>query len=640
MGKATNLRPKETYVRKAKPRRNFVDARRLIVASNEGNVAGMDSFGYLTFPRPFPLGARILKATLTFYTWAIEEGGAHTFEVRPVDERFAYTRVNWENRPRANFSRKVEQTKRGKLPTHEPWVFDVTRDMQKVSDGEEWYGWRITTGDKIPRSIVAREAEGISANFRPTLTIEWSDQPDEPASLSPDGGVVGISTPALEFEYIPIDPDATLQKVRVQFSYSPSFAAPLWDSGQRDWTEETVFPEDLGFEGVAEDRPTYWRIRVMDAGGWSRWSDAAVFRYIPVPGLTMTAPVQEDFTGKYGNSIIAHGYISDATPQISWVSPGQESYRVSVSLTTSSFDIDERIWDSGRIWSTDNSIEIPKGVFTRDDVEYRIIVRAFDKHERISVANNPLTYSGARVIVQMTDDPEITAVKNIDPRQVEHSPNVWVYWERGTSADEYQIIRDGINDIGSSRRVIVDQVAHEDLVTESGRLRYLDRGAPPRTPFAYAIYPVENGKRGKGTRGSRFETRLDGIWLIMTGGLTLAIMGNEQGEWDLPEQTTAHQVIGAKSPTIIREAHQGYQGSLGGVLVEESIHQPGLTAQMKRDRFLAIKDDPRGVRLVVGDLNIPVQLANLNVYPMPTSEQQYECSFDFWQSGEFWWNRL
>lgn len=633
------MRSRETFVSKARPDRNYSDVRTLHVVKDEGRVAGMDAFGYISFARPFPLGARILSATLTFHTWAIPEGGSHTMEVRPTADSFAFKRVTWATRPSVVPSGGATVTKKGALPTHEEWSFDVRADMQKVSDGRPWYGWRITTNDSIRRKIVAAEAEFASKGFEPHLSIEWSDQPDEPANLHPDEGVVGINAPAMTFDYLPIDEDATLQKVRVQTSSSESFAVPTWDSGERDWTDTTIYPAQLGYPGAAEGEPVYWRLRVMDQGGWSRWSPAAEFTYIPEPPIVMTGPAGDGPPTQQGDSIIFHSAITDVTPQVSWSCPGQESYRVTVSLQSSSFAIQDRIWDSGRVYDTIDHIEIPKGVFTREDVEYRIMVRIYDKHPRIAVANDDWTFAGAQVIVHFTEDPAQTLVQNLVAKQLPRSPKVRVTWSRVATADEYQIIRDGVNDLGSSRRVILDQIPHADLVQEDGTFRYIDRTAPPRTPLNYVIRPVENGKRGKATRGSTIETRLDGIWLVKPG-FSLMIAGDDQGTWELPEVATVHQVVGAMAPTVIREPHQGYQGNLNGILVEEDKYQPDLTAQMKRDRFLQIKEDPRNLRLVVADMNIPVRVANLNVYPTPFHDLRYECSFDFWQDGEVWWEYL
>lgn len=639
MGKATNMRSWETHVSKTNPDRNYSGFRSLNIVTGLDGESGMDSYGYISFARPFPLGAKIMSATLTFHTWAINESGAHTMYLRRVTEKFAQSRVTWETRPAVGpVLSGISVTKNGPQPSHEAWSFDVTQHLQQVSDGAPWYGWRVTTSDSQWRRIVAQEAAGASRGFEPTLTIEWSDQPDEPASLHPDEGVVGISAPAMSFEYLPIDEDATLMKVHVQTSTSESFAVPTWDSGEQDWTDPTVYPAQLGYPGATQGQVVYWRIRVMDQGGWSGWSPVAEFTYIPEPTLTMLSPpggVPIDG----GDSLLVEGFITDMTPTFTWDCPEQVAYHITVSLDTSTYSGKDWIWDSGRAQAPTQSIELPKGVITRDDVKYRVILRVFDEHDRQSVANDHYTYAGARIVVEMSDDPAITKVTDVVGAQVPGTPEVEATWKRGAAADEWIIIRDAINDIGSSRRVFVEEVDNIDVVQPDGSYKYLDRGAPPRTPYRYSIYPVINGKRGTGTLGNVVETRLDGIWLVMPD-FSLMIAGNDQGSWELPEQSTAHQVVGATAPTIIREVHQGYRGALAGVLIDESRHQPGLSSQQKRDRFLAIKEDPRGARLVVADMNIPVSLANMNVYPTPLPTLQFECSFDFWQDGEVWWERL
>lgn len=353
----------------------------------------------------------------------------------------------------------------------------------------------------------------------------------------------------------------------------------------------------------------------------------AEFTYSPVPGITMTAPTE------------ASPFIAEQTPQISWTSPGQVAYHVTIARADASYAARDWLWSSGKVTSTDNNIEVPLGVIRRDNKPYRIIVRAYDNKARISVANSQYTYSGANLVVTFTTDPAITKVTDVVGTQLPNTPNVLVTWKRGAPADQYQIIRDAVNDLGESNRTFVATVDHEDVVRPDGSFAYFDRGAPPRTPFRYSIYPVSGGRRGEGTLGNVVETRVEGVWLLMPA-FSLMIAGDEQGTWDLPESATAHEVVGSSAPTVIREAHKGYQGSLSGLLVTEEKFQPELTAQMKRDRFLKIKDNPTGARLLVADLNIPVRLANLNVYPTPYHDLRYECSFDFWQTGEMWWDDL
>lgn len=634
MGKSTNQRSWDTHVSDSRPGKNYGTFPRLGIWSNHPD-GGTTSFAYVSFTRPFPMGAKIISAKLDFRTHDMGAGD-HSIYLRKVTERFAFGRVTWDTRP-AVTGTGHGQTKSGALPYGEQWSIDITDWMQEVSDGAPWYGIRIATTDNWVRWIFSEDTRS-NIYGGPTVTIEWSDQPDEPASLQPDEGVVGTPAPALSFEYLPIDEDATLQMVHVQTSTSESFAVPAWDSGIHAVTEPTVYLNDLGYPGATEGEVVYWRIRVMDQGGWSGWSPVAEFTYIPEPGLTMTVPVEG--TAPLGDdSNVLYGYISDTTPQLSWISPGQVAYRITVALDEDSFSAKDWIWDSGEVQSTATNIEIPDGVITRDDVPYRIIVRTYDEHERISVANDHYTYSGARIVVEMTDDPALTNVTNVHGEQIPGTPTVQVTWERATAADEYMLIRDGLSDIGSSRRVLVGKVSHADVVQPDGTFAYVDHGAPPRTPFRYSIYPVDDGKRGTGTLGNVLETRLDGIWLVMPD-FSLAIAGDDQGTWALPEQATAHQVIGATSPTIVREVHQGYQGSVSGHLIEEHMYQPGLSAQEKRDRFLTIKEDPRGARLVVADMNIPVRLANFNVYPTPHHDLRYECSFDWWQDDEVWWERL
>ena len=91
---------------------------------------------------------------------------------------------------------------------------------------------------------------------------------------------------------------------------------------------------------------------------------------------------------------------------------------------------------------------------------------------------------------------------------------------------------------------------------------------------------------------------------------------------------------------VVREAARGYEGSLSGLLVQEDRYQPDLSAQEKRNIFYRIKAKPEGARLIVADMNMPVRLANMNVYPTPFHDLRFACSFDFYQMDVPWWGGL
>ena len=39
-------------------------------------------------------------------------------------------------------------------------------------------------------------------------------------------------------------------------------------------------------------------------------------------------------------------------------------------------------------------------------------------------------------------------------------------------------------------------------------------------------------------------------------------------------------------------------------------------------------------------MNMPVRLANMNVYPTPFHDLRFACSFDFYQMDVPWWGGL
>lgn len=622
MGTATRMLSYDTYISERKPTTNFSTATRLGIKSSTGTDK---QFAFIHFSRPFPLGAKIVSATLTFNTYAMPETGNHTITVARVASKFSMSRVNYQSRPTVDATGAATVTKTGALPGGQEWVFDVTKQVQKTSDGVPWYGWRVATSDPVQRWIYAEETASKSVEG-PRLTVVWADDPDEPQSLTPNEGTVGLAKPTLSFEHVDVAGDVTLAQVHVQTSSTTSFASPIWDSGPME-SENGTPSIDLAktsYPGAPAGQRVYYRIRVMDGAGlWSDWSAAAWFTYLPRPSAAFTSfdPADPKFW--------------DSTPNISWTMTGgtQSAYRVTIARTR---DPKRILWDSGKITSSENVVQVPSRVLRVDDATYRVVLRLWDTDNRISVPGaNAYLYLDADVFLDQ--DQSITPVDWVTVTQVvSGEPRFDISWDRAASADEYEIARQDED----GEKYVIGKVSYEDSLQPDGTHRYRDASAPPGTRTRYIVRPVTNGRRSGGRGSDYFTYQQEAIWLV-SDEQALVINGSEQGTWNLPESATAHQVIGATAPTVIREVNQGYVGSLSGLLIEEDRYQPGLSLRQKRDRFFDFKVGRRStnLRLIAADLNIPVQVSNLNTYPTPDVNPRYECSFDFHQDGEVWWSQ-
>lgn len=620
MGQATRMWSQDTYVNAAKPATNYFKAPRLGLKKWDAADA---QYVFLSFSTPFPFGAKVLEAWLEFSTYAMPETGTHSMTVARVKDPIAYSRVNWNNRPDVR-SDSVTVTKSGALPGGERWRIDVREHLQAVSNGSPWRGWRITTNDTVQRWMYSDENSSKNVDG-PTLFIRWADDPDEPQSLSPNEGVVASAKPAISFEYVDVAGDTRLGFAQVRTSLTSSFTSPQWTSGVL--TNETdgaldgpvIYLGRTTFPGAAVGQRIYYQVKVADGENlWSDWSAAAWFEYRPQPAITVTSfdPAKPTF--------------SDSSPQLSWTFPNQKAYQVTIARK---YQPDRIIYNTGKVSSADQVIQIPPKILRWDDSTYRVIIRAWDQYQRVGTANIP-AYAVSRNDVFLDTDLALSPVQVPTVRPWGSGPFVNIEWDRPTSADAFEIVREE----RTGEKIILDRVTYEESHRGNGKHLYRDRTIPPNTSVRYIVRPIVNGKRGGGTPSARFTLDLEGIWVV-TDDHTLFIAGDEEGEWDLPDDGTAHQVLGAVSPTIIREPFKGYVINVEGFLVEESRFQPSLTDQDRVDKFLTIKKRARNARLAIGDMNIPVDLVNMKVHPTPLAGRRYRATFTAYQNGEVWWER-
>lgn len=278
MGSIVSTNALDTYVSATYPSRSYEQASRLFVTSGE-NLA----FAYFT--RPFPLGVTVLSAKLRVYTYEVTSTGSRTLTLHLSADRPAYGWLTWNNAPGG--MNPIAVTKSGALPGATLWEFDVTEQMQAVSDGALWKGWRFSTSSTETLKIYGHDGGGP---YVPELAVSWSDAPDAPSQLSPSsGGVIADPKPLLRWDYTDVAGDTEMAALQVQISASESMASP-WDSGvvlaslpQLD-LKGTSFP---GFTSAS----SWWRVRVRDGAGlWSQWSDPAETRYVGKATFTLVSP--------------------------------------------------------------------------------------------------------------------------------------------------------------------------------------------------------------------------------------------------------------------------------------------------------------------------------------------------------------
>lgn len=563
-------------------------------------VRSADRFAWLHFNSPAPLGSTIKRATLRLYyaeTWT-----ARTISAQRIAASWKLSRLTHQNRPAVTGAVASAAASAGAAGSFVE--LDVTAIMQTVANGATWHGLRISSSSSTSSSFVSTEGHSTR---RPTLFVEWTDAPQAPTTLHPSAGnAVATAKPTLRFDYTDALGDTTLDAVQVQLDAAADWSSPDFDSGWVTSTSPELDLSSTAYAGLANGAAISWRVRVRDGAGLvSQWSDDESFSRRDLSTVTITNPPS------------ATNAVTEPTPPITWTFTGtQTRYRVIISdANNPSVVVD----DSKTIDGIETSWT-PRSGALKGVGPYRVDVRVFDEYVR-EATGDALDYASASRTFTVTTDPTVTAVASLAATQlVVDKPRIELTWSRGTAPDHYVIVRDGVT--------IEDRLAPEEALVAGTSNSYIDDAARPWVSHTWQVRAVVNGKMsGSASVSATPKTR--GIWLFdKSNDLEVWLAGDEAGSWAMGEEASVFAPIGGISVVRRVQSQRGYEGQLGGILVDHG----GRTAAQYESDLLAMRAEPsRVVTLALADLAIRVVLGNITTYPTNTVPPVRRVSFDFWE---------
>lgn len=581
----------DTWANQDRPTTNYVKARSLALLSGGAHA-------FMFFNRPTPLGAVVSKATLRLYyhrPWA----GTATLSIHRLSEQMRSSRLNWNNRPAVTGSAATASAPAG--PEGQLVEVDVTDLMQAVADGAPWHGFRIITSATSTDRLVS--VEGTS-RYRPTLEVEWSEEPHAPTNLAPSGGqAASTAKPLLRFQVTDLLGDTTLSAVRVQLGPTPDFVG-AWDSG---WVPSSLPQLDLvdtAYPGITEAATVYWRAAVQDGAGLdSEWSDDASLTYVPHGTVIINNPAP-------GTS----PYVADPTPRILWAFSGvQTRWQVEVSDAA---DPTVVLADSGERTTAETAWAVPADKPLAGPGPYRVVVRVWDDVTR--AATDPYAELSRDFVMQ--DDPAVTPVAELAATQPEPWPGVLLTWTRGTAPDSFVIVRDGAT--------LEADLLPEDALVSGTTYQYVDPGARVWHPHVWQVKAKVNEAQSDSPVVD-LTPRTRGIWLLdETNNRRVWLAGEEGGSWTRPEDATTLTPIGGTYPVRRVQGLRKYEGSLAGQLVDGY----GRTAaEYENDLYAMRKDSGQPVHLAVADMSLKVLLGNVQTAPTTHIPPSRIVAFDFWE---------
>lgn len=562
-------------------------------------VQAGDAFGWLHFPIPFSRGATVISAKLRLHSYDAP-AAARTLSVRRADSRVNFSTMTWDNRPAA--SGVIASASSATSTAGQLWEFDVTAIMQEVSDGALWWGVRVESDSASVLRL--HSTQSLYGSSRPVLVVEWADEPDAPGDLAPSGGLaVGDDKPTLRFTYSDHGGSTELAAVQVQIASNVGMTAGLWDSGEVLSSLPELDLSATSYPGMPSDESAvFWRAKVKDAAGlWSGWSDVAEAWFKPRGLVAITEPLD-------GASLM------DPTPVVRWTFTGEQAqFQVVVQRGDK---VRVPVWDSGRREGADTSFTVPAGIL-RDDKTYTITVRVWDFAGRASVPEAP-AYRQQSATVWFDEDLATPAPEAITVAPRGWTPFVDLSWTASSTPDAFMVTRDG---------VILGRFEPSDVEVEPGVYEWTDRTCPPGVEVLYRVHSIVAGKRSVG-RGQYAVAKTAGVWLT-TPDLTVCLTGKDVGSPTLGARETVHEVGGRV--VVITDGLRGHEGDWSGELHSDITIAPGVTAKEWRDRLMQIRENPKGVRLHMGPVNVPVTLAGLSVRSNPEVELAYAASFTYYQ---------
>jgi hypothetical protein len=571
---------------------------------------------YLFFGRPFPLGASVLAGILRLRvaddTWT----SSTDVTLKRITSDWKESEVRYAKRPDVDDASAITVAVPASANGTER-EFDITPLLEDVAAGEAWHGIEISIGTDGHRAFYSSDHE--NADRRPEVDIEWRKPPLSPLNLRPNDGAVSHAEPILAWENYLVDSEESQAYSRVQIDTTEDMATPIYDSGkvanvEPEWDTSVVGATTDWGAGASAGTTYYWRVMVWnDADQASEWSDVASFTLDAKPTLTITEPGVD-------------GLVEETTPTITWDVTGgvQESREVQITKLPIRPGRGEAVaWE--RKVTTDEEVKVPPK-FLVSGKTYRLEVRVWDDADRAWSPGDPPYLRQVRdfqYVKPAGGPPPVTdLVATVDPS----SPAVHLAFSRPSGQPDYFSLRvDG--------EEVEDRIDASEASVGGDDYEYTYWGLLPREDSLIEVEAVVNNGSGSLRHSNGNDTataQIDptGIWLVDPDDDTaVRIIGPSDVSFEIREVGTTYDILSSRSPVRITEHVGGYSGTFNGQIKTKAA----------RDTFLDLKGRLKELRLIAGDMNIPVILEEVSVNPSNEvpGDKVFPVEVSCFQSGEF-----
>lgn len=588
-----------------------------------GSGAGVRRFAYVYAQRPWSdsRGVTVISATLDLFVTRATPATTAPLQVRTIVQSWNEKVVSWGSRPVVDTLVVATGSVPASSPIGTKISIDLTTLFQTIVSGAPYFGVEISVDPAVvvgPLRFASSEAANVDR--RPLLTVVWSSAPDAPADLRPGAGrFLSIRKPVLAWSFGDVrDASAYQSAYRVQIDDVEIFTAADYDSTQIASGVSQIDVGATAYAGLPTDGAVrYWRAQVWDdSGAISAWSDPVQIRYAPLGVVAITAPTATT---------------PDLRPEVVWTftppaAPAgfgavvQEAYRVVLER------LDGIRWtvlsDSGLITGTATTYA-PPITLANLAATYRATVYVADSLDRESL---PAASALARAVQSFTVAPSGSVTNPTGlTATVLQGYAVRLDWSRATRPDHWSLEVDGA--------ILEDWI---DVTPTGTAYTWTYYGVLPRKATTLKLHAAElvGGAYVLSTGTTvAVTTSPDGIWLVdPTTGTAIHLADKDALGAEIAETSAVYPRLGERSPVIVTELVRGYEGSVSGVLLDWS----GQNARTAKAAAIDLRELGADLRLVLGDLNLPVGIFGLVANPTPRpGDSVFEVAFGFVQTGEY-----
>jgi hypothetical protein len=347
------------------------------------------------------------------------------------------------------------------------------------------------------------------------------------------------------------------------------------------------------FTPLTSGASSWWRVRNQDGNGvWSVWSDSVNFLTLSKGVLTITAP---------GASI------TEGSPTVTWTFTGrtQEAYQVAIAKST---DVNNWLWDSGKVTSTTQSIAIPFGVITDPSLTYIIIVRVWDDQDREGIPGDTPYVEAQTSALAVTYSAGVTNVTSTAFASDAVAPKGTLTFSRTSAPDYFQLQQ---SDDNGTTWYYIDEALPSDLTTGGTGYAWTITTAKMYVSHQWRVLSVVGGVQSQNpTPASGTITRLCPVLMRADGTDACFFMNPERDRQRLGIQGLHERLSGP--PVLVTQRLGGQSGHVKGRFIDG--FPSGKTAAGMHDDFLDLeKDSGQTMRLAIANETLKVVAFNFEI---------------------------